>query len=123
MKSQRNKNNKIEVCIYVEKSREKRVIVKNDEKRLINSLASFIASQDIDEFLCKKVICRREENGIDVGDDYDCMDCIIEYFLKPCKWKAENDVCVNGDCEHCADFVSEMECGKCYLKELGDANV
>lgn len=94
--------------------------MEKDKNKLINSLASFILSQDIDEFLCKKVKCRREmENGIDLGDDYDCLDCILEYFSRECKWKADNDVCVNGECEHCADFVSEMQCGKCYLKELG----
>ena len=48
------------------------------------------------------------------------MDCIIEFFSTPCKWKADNDVCVNGDCEHCADFVSPEHCGKCILKEIGD---
>lgn len=95
-------------------------MLKNDEN-IIKSMASFIGSTDIDEFLCKKVKCRRyDKNGVDNGDKYDCIDCIIDYFSTPCKWKADNDVCVNGDCEYCADFVSEMECGKCYDKELGD---
>lgn len=91
-------------------------------KNLIMGLSSFINSQDIDEFLCKKVKCRRYINNgeVDYGDEYDCMDCIIEFFSTPCKWKADNDVCVNGDCEHCADFVSPEHCGKCILKEIGD---
>ena len=90
----------------------------NAKKDLIFSMASFINAQDIDEFLCKKVKCRRYENDIDNGDYYDCIDCIIDFFSAPCKWKADNDVCVNGVCEHCADFVSEVQCGKCYLKEI-----
>ena len=57
------------------------------------------------------------KQGID-GDYYDCIDCIIDFFKTPCKWKADNDVCVNADCEHCADFVSGVQCGKCYLKEI-----
>jgi hypothetical protein len=91
----------------------------NTKKDLIFSMASFINAQDIDEFLCKKVKCRRYDvNGIDNGDYYDCIDCIIDFFKTPCKWKADNDVCVNADCEHCADFVSGVQCGKCYLKEI-----
>lgn len=90
-------------------------------KKLIMGFASFINAQDIDEFLCKKVHCRRyTSEGIDNGDYYDCIDCIIDFFAKPCRWKADNDVCVNGDCEYCADFVSPEHCGKCYLKEIGD---
>lgn len=89
--------------------------------KLILGMASFISSLDIDEFLCKKVKCRRYINNgeIDNGDEYDCYDCIIDFFSKPCKWRADNDVCVNGDCEkYCADFVSEEQCGSCYLKEV-----
>lgn len=94
---------------------------KKVDEKLLNGLLSFINSQDIDEFICKKVKCRRYTvNGIDDGDYYDCMDCIREFFSASCKWRAENDVCVNDKCEHCADFVSEVECGKCYFKELGD---
>lgn len=90
-------------------------------KKLIFGLASFINAQDIDEFLCKKVPCRRyTAEGVDEGDYYDCIDCIIDFFSKPCKWKADNDVCVNADSEHCADFVSPEHCGKCYCKEIGD---
>lgn len=90
-----------------------------EKDKLINALASFINSQDIDEFLCKKVKCRRyDENGVDDGDHYDCISCIIEFVSTPCKWLADNDVCVNGDCEYCADFVSEVECGACYKKEI-----
>ncbi len=88
-------------------------------KSLIFGLASYIDSQDIDEFLCKKVKCRRYSSlGIDEGDFYDCIDCIIDFFSKECKWKADNDVCVNGDCEYCADFVSAEHCGKCRFKEI-----
>lgn len=92
-----------------------------ERKNLIIGLSSFINSQDIDEFLCKKVKCRRYIDGvIDNGDEYDCIDCIIDFFSKPCKWKADNDVCVNGDSKYCADFVSYEHCGQCYLKEIGD---
>ena len=92
---------------------------KYSEKDVIKGLASFINGSDIDEFICKKVKCRRyNAYGVDDGDEYDCIDCIIDFFSTPCKWKADNDVCVNADCEHCADFVSGVQCGKCYLKEI-----
>lgn len=85
------------------------------EERLKVSLLSFIRSQDIDEAICKKVknpICERDDY-----DRFDCMDCICDFFKTPCKWLAENDVCVNDKSEHCADFVGEDICGGCSLRE------
>ncbi len=88
------------------------------DTNLIKGMASYINSLDIDEFICKKVECRVAKQGEFNSDFYDCLDCIIEFFGTDCKYKADNDVCVNADCEHCADFVSDEYCGKCYLKEI-----
>lgn len=88
----------------------------NSEERLKVSLLSFICSHDIDESVCKKVknpICLSDLDY----DRFDCMDCICEFFKLPCKWLADNDVCVNDKSEYCADFVGEDICGGCSLRE------
>lgn len=89
-----------------------------EKDKIILGLASYISSLDIDEFLCKKMKCKRGLYG-DEGDIYDCYDCIIKFFSTECKWKADNDVCTNGDCKkYCADFVSAEHCGSCRYKEI-----
>ena len=89
-------------------------------KYVIKGLLGFVDSLDVDEHICKKVKnCRCGEDG----DKYDCMDCIEEFFSTKCKWEANTEVCVNADCEHCADFVSPEICGACKLKELGEISV
>lgn len=97
----------------------------NENEKLIMSMASFISTINLEDFLCKKVrenaICCNGKKDYDY-DNYDCIDCILKFFSSPCKWKSDNDVCVNDICQHCADFVSEVECGKCFLKELSDKN-
>ena len=90
-------------------------ISKNE--KLIRALLSYINSQDIDEFICKKVKdCKVEQMGELNTDEYDCMDCIRKFFETPCIYYADNEVCVNADSEHCADFVGPEQCGKCYEK-------
>ena len=93
---------------------------KLDEKdKLIRGLLSYITSCDIDEFVCKKVKeCRVEKLGELNTDEYDCMDCIREYFSTPCIYFADNEVCVNAESEHCADFVGPERCGRCYCKRV-----
>ena len=46
------------------------------------------------------------------------MDCVEEFFSTRCKWRAENDACVNADSEHCADFVGAEQCAVCKYKEI-----
>lgn len=45
-------------------------------------------------------------------DFYDLVDSIIAFFSTPCKWEVD-EVCVNDKSSLCADFVSNIECGKC----------
>lgn len=88
-----------------------------EKDEIIRGLVAYISSQDIDEFLCKKVDCLRESHA-DYGDEYDCYDCIKKFFSTSCKWLADNEVCVNDACEHCADFVLPEQCGSCIHKEI-----
>lgn len=89
---------------------------KKDEK-LIKTMIGFIRQFDIDESVCKKVDCRRE--GLEEEtDDYDCYDCLREYFSKSCKWLAENEVCVLDKSENCTEFVDEYICGFCRFREI-----
>ena len=85
------------------------------KSELTRGLLSYIAFTDIDEYVCK--IMKNCRSGED-GDYYDCMDCVEEFFSTRCKWRAENDACVNADSEHCADFVGAEECAVCRLKEI-----
>lgn len=76
-------------------------------KNAIKRLAGLITSLDIDETICKKVNCGDYDH-----DAYECADCIIYFYSRPCKWE-ENEVCVNDKSEWCADFVDNTKCGRC----------
>ena len=80
----------------------------------IKRMAAYIVSKDIDEDVCKKVQCNSDEEDLDI---YDCIDCVIAFFSKDCKWEYE-EVCVNDKSEHCADFVSSEKCGSCKVREV-----
>lgn len=88
-----------------------------EKENLIMALLGYIKTLDIDEDICKKMPCRIEGKFEDEYDVYDCLDCIREFFSNPCKWE-QDEVCVNADCEHCADFVSAERCGACKLKVM-----
>lgn len=78
--------------------------------RMLDALektASLLIKHDIDEDVCKKVRCSDEEKDI-----YDCVECVISFFSKPCLWN-QDEVCVNDKSEHCADFVDNIKCGQC----------
>lgn len=92
-------------------------IMKKEDK-IIKGMASYIDSLDIDEFICKKIKCLEYCNGATEVDEYECIDCIINFFSKDCKYLEDNEVCVNSDSVYCADFVGPEQCGKCYFKEF-----
>lgn len=74
-------------------------------------IASLLSTCDIDKNICSKIDCTNKEKDI-----YDCVDCIINFFSKSCKWE-ENGVCVNDESEWCADFVDDIKCGECKFYE------
>lgn len=78
-----------------------------EDDSIAEKIASLLLTKDIDEDICKKVKCRDEEK-----DMYDCVDCIINFFSRPCTWNGEG-VCVYDKSEHCADFVDNVKCGRC----------
>lgn len=88
---------------------------------LIKRLASFITTFDIDRTVCGKVQCRLGgyDEYIDETEQHweDCVDCIVKYFNKPCKWQ-QDEVCVGDKSEWCADFVDDIKCGRCKYYEV-----
>lgn len=74
-------------------------------------IASLLSTYDIEENICNKIDCTNKEKDI-----YDCVDCIINFFSKPCKWE-EDGVCVNDKSEWCANFVDDVKCGECEFYE------
>ncbi len=74
-------------------------------------IAGLLSIYDINENICSKINCNNEEK-----DTYDCVDCIINFFSKPCYWE-EDGVCVNDKSEWCADFIDDVKCGKCEFYE------
>jgi len=92
----------------------------NKEDNLVNRLAGFITTFNINESICSKIQCRlgNYDEYIDETSQYleDCVDCIINHFNKPCKWE-QNEVCVNDKSEWCADFIDGVRCGRCKYYE------
>lgn len=89
-----------------------------EKEKIIENMASYISGLDIDEDICKKMSKINGKRKCQDNDVYSCMECIIEFFSKDCTWKASNDVCVNSDCDACADFVSAAICGRCRYKNI-----
>lgn len=81
------------------------------ERNALERMAMYILGLDIDENICKKVDCKEEDI-----DEYNCVDCIINFFSKDCEWN-HDDVCVNDQSEWCADFVDSVKCGRCEWYE------
>lgn len=86
----------------------------NKRNSLVDRLAGFIATIDIDESICNKHCKFKNEESVDI---YDCIDCIIECFDKSCKWE-QDEVCVNDESKWCADFVDGVKCGGCRYYEI-----
>ena len=82
-----------------------------EDDSVAEKIASLLTTYGIDEDICKKVKCNNEERCI-----YDCVDCIIHFFSKSCKWNCD-EVCVNDKSEWCADFVDNVKCGECKYYE------
>ncbi len=82
-------------------------------KNIAEKLASYIIDYnfDIDEDICEYCIYNNY-------DTYDCVDCLIDKFSEKCYWE-QDEVCVNDQSQHCADFVDNVKCGGCkyYSKE------
>lgn len=85
-------------------------------KEASERMAAYITTLDIDEDVCKKVDCCMKEHDEDI---YTCVDCIISFFNKKCIFEL-SEVCVNDKSEHCADFVSTVECGRCKFRSEVD---
>lgn len=77
----------------------------------LERMASLLATYDIDEDICKKVRCNKED-----GETYDCVNCIINFFSKPCKWNLGDD-CTNNKSELCDYMVDNVRCGVCKYYE------
>lgn len=77
---------------------------------ITQKLASLLAVYDI-KHVCSKMDCDNKEKDI-----YDCVDCIINFYSKPCKWE-QDGICVNDKSEWCTDFVDDIICGECKLYE------
>ena len=81
------------------------------ERNALGRMAIYILGLDIDEDICSKINCRDEDM-----DDYDCVDCIVNFFSEDCKWE-QDEVCVNDQSDWCADFVDSVKCGRCKYFE------
>lgn len=92
-------------------------VYKHKERNALERIASLLTNYDIDEDICKKIsISRRSKCSNEGIDRHDCIDCIIDFFSKPCKWE-QDEVCVNDKSEWRADFVDNRKCGSCrYYK-------
>lgn len=77
-----------------------------EQRNHLERMAMYILGLDIDEDICNRVKCNLNE------DKYDCVDCIIDFFGKDCKWN-QDEVCVNYESEWCVDFVDNVKCGRC----------
>ena len=84
---------------------------REQDNSIAERIASLLLTRDLDEDVCKKVECNNQEEDI-----YECVDCIINFFSKPCKWE-QDEVCVNDKSEWCADFVDNVKCGECRYYE------
>ena len=84
---------------------------REQDNSIAEKIASLLLTKDIDEGICKKIQCVSEEK-----DTYECVDCIINFFSRPCTWNSE-DVCVYDKSEWCADFVDNVKCGECRYYE------
>lgn len=80
-------------------------------KDILEKITSLLLTHDVDEDVCKKLKCN---DGY--KDTYDCLECVINFYNKPCKWERDG-VCVNDDSEWCADFIDNIKCGSCRYYE------
>ena len=72
-------------------------------KDTLERVASLLSTFDIDESICRKNKC---------DDEHDCVECIINFFKKPCQDERDG-VCVNDSSEWCCDFIDNEKCGRC----------
>ncbi len=83
-----------------------------DRGDIIQRMAGYISTLDIDEDICKKQYCGFADNE----KDEECIDCVVNFFSSECKWEYD-EFCVNDKSQWVADFAYPSRCGRCEYYE------